>query len=103
MLLSATIADLKRPPIGSRLVTRGIRLFWIDRRGYLPIVPVRTHDETCAMQHEPAIEMQPDEKLRWIRRLDGTRHWQFLDDRRFCRCCWQSFTGREVLIVGGTR
>ena len=66
-------------------------------------MPVLTHDETCPMQHEPPIEMEPDEKLRWLRRLDGTRHWQFLNDRRFCRCCGKSFTGQEVEIVGGTR
>jgi hypothetical protein len=55
------------------------------------------------VQREPAIEMEPDEKLRWLRRLDGARRWQVLDDRRFCRCCGKSFTGREVEIVGGTR
>src|SRR4051794_15324461 len=37
-------AAFQGPPIGSRLATPGIQLLPIDRRGYLPIVPVPTHN-----------------------------------------------------------
>ena len=80
-----------------------IKLCPIDRRDYPPIAPAHRQDQTWGMHKEPAFEIEPNEKLRWLRRLDGTRRWQFLDDRRCCRCCGKSFTGRQLEIVGGTR
>jgi hypothetical protein len=55
------------------------------------------------MQNESAIEVEAADKLRWLRRLDGARKWESLDDRRFCRCCGKSFSGVQVQLVGGTR
>ena len=80
-----------------------IKLCPIDRRDYPPIAPAHRQDQSWGMYKEPALEIEPDEKLRWLRRLDGTRRWQFLDDRRCCRCCGKSFAGRQIEIVGGTR
>jgi hypothetical protein len=80
-----------------------IKLCPIDRRDYPPIAPAHRQDQTWRMHKEPPLEIEPDEKLRWLRRLDGTRRWQFLDDRRCCRCCGKLFTGRQIEIVGGTR
>ena len=55
------------------------------------------------MQTESAIEVEGEDKLRWLRRLDGGRGWQSLDDHRRCRCCGKTFSGRQVQLVGGTR
>ena len=55
------------------------------------------------MQNERTIEVQAEDKLRWLRRLDGGRGWESLDDHRVCRCCGKTFTGRQVQLVGGTR
>ena len=55
------------------------------------------------MQSESAIEVQAQDKLRWLRRLDGGRGWESLDDYRVCRCCGKTFGGRQVQLVGGTR
>ncbi len=55
------------------------------------------------MQNESTIEVQAEDKLRWLRRLDGGRGWESLDDRRVCRYCGKTFSGRQVQLVGGTR
>ena len=55
------------------------------------------------MQTESAIEVEGEDKLRWLRRLDGGRGWESLDDHRRCRCCGKTFSGRQVQLVGGTR
>jgi hypothetical protein len=55
------------------------------------------------MQNESAIEVKAEDKLRWLRRLDGGRGWDSLEDQRCCRCCGKTFTGRQVQLVGGTR
>jgi len=55
------------------------------------------------MQTESAIEVKAEDKLRWLRRLDGDRGWESLDDHRECRCCGKTFSGRELQLVGGTR
>ena len=55
------------------------------------------------MQTESAIEVEAEDKLRWLRRLDGGRGWESLDDNRVCRCCGNTFSGQEVQLVGGTR
>jgi hypothetical protein len=55
------------------------------------------------MQNESPIEVEAEDKLRWLHRLDGTREWESLDDRRRCRSCGKTFSGRQVQFVGGTR
>ena len=55
------------------------------------------------MQNECAIEVEAADKLRWLRRLDGAREWEPLDDRRSCRCCGKTFSGLQVQLVGGKR
>src|SRR6478672_1041321 len=55
------------------------------------------------MQTECAIAVEAQDKLRWLRRLDGRRGWGSLDDHRVCRCCGQTFSGRQVQLVVGTR
>jgi hypothetical protein len=55
------------------------------------------------MQTESAIEVEALDKLRWLRRVDGGRGWESLDDHRVCRCCGKTFSGRQVQLVGGTR
>jgi len=55
------------------------------------------------MQNESTIEVQAEDKLRWLRRLDGDREWESLDDHRICRRCGRIFSGRQVQLVGGTR
>jgi len=55
------------------------------------------------MQTEKAIEVEAEDKLRWLRRLDSGRRWESLDDYRMCRCCSKTFSGWQVQLVGGTR
>jgi len=55
------------------------------------------------MQNESTIEVKAEDKLRWLRRLDGGRGWESLDDYRCCRCCGKTFSGRQVQLIGGTR
>jgi hypothetical protein len=55
------------------------------------------------MQTESAIEVRAEDKLRWLRRLDGGRGWESLDDHRVYRGCGKTFSGRQVQLVGGTR
>ena len=49
------------------------------------------------------LAVEPDEKLRWLRRLDGPENWKSLDDRRYCQACGKTFTGRKIRLIGGTR
>jgi hypothetical protein len=53
------------------------------------------------MQTESAVEVGAKDKLRWLRRLDGGRRWESLDDHRCCRCCGKTFSGRQVQLVAG--
>lgn len=55
------------------------------------------------MQNEGVIEVEAEDQLRWLRRLDECREWKSLDDNRVCRCCGRTFSGRQVQLVGGTR
>ena len=55
------------------------------------------------MQTESAIEVEAEDKLRWLRRLDGGHGWKSLDDHRMCGCCGKTFSGRQVQLVGRTR
>jgi hypothetical protein len=51
----------------------------------------------------PTIQLSDDDKLQALRRLDQFRKWRTLDDRRYCLCCGDLLTGRNIEIVGGTR
>src|SRR2546423_6043587 len=55
------------------------------------------------MQNEGLIEVEPEDKLRWLHRLDGTGEGKSRDDRRRCCCCGKTFSGRQVQLIGGTR
>jgi hypothetical protein len=43
------------------------------------------------------------EKLKILRRLDQFRHWNSLDDKRYCLVCGKFITGHQVKLLGGTR
>jgi hypothetical protein len=49
------------------------------------------------------IRLGSGDKLLILRRLDRDRKWESLDDKRYCRCCGATFTGRQIDVVGGTR
>jgi hypothetical protein len=49
------------------------------------------------------VELLDSDKLHILRRLDQFRTWQTLDDKRYCLSCGKLITGREILVVGGTR
>lgn len=51
----------------------------------------------------PVIELSDSDKLDTLRRLDQFRKWQGLDDQRYCLCCGNLLTGRDIQVVGGTR
>jgi len=51
----------------------------------------------------PVIELSDSDKLDTLRRLDQFRKWQALDDQRYCLCCGNLLTGRDIQVVGGTR
>jgi hypothetical protein len=51
----------------------------------------------------PTIQLSDDDKLQALRRLDQFRKWRSLEDRRYCLCCGDVLTGRNIEIVGGTR
>ena len=55
------------------------------------------------MQTESVIVVEAEDKLRWLRRLDGGRGWESLDDHRVCRCCGKTFSGRQLPLVGRTQ
>jgi len=44
-----------------------------------------------------------DEKLELLRRLDQFRHWQSLDEKRYCLVCGELISGRQIQVDGGTR
>jgi hypothetical protein len=71
--------------------------------GVMPIVPREGGRQCLFMQQQPEIEVEAQDKLRWLRRLDRGREWKFLDDQRCCRSCGKIFTGRQAKLVGGTR
>ena len=55
------------------------------------------------MHTEVPLNIESNEKLVWLRRLDSFRKWELLDDERRCRSCGKSFTGHQVNLIGGTR
>jgi hypothetical protein len=44
-----------------------------------------------------------EEKLKILRRLDQFRHWESLDDKRYCLVCGKIITGHQIRLLGGTR
>jgi rubredoxin len=61
-----------------------------------------TLSSQCSMGTNPA-KVDGNDKLHWLRRLDVARSWEFLDNRRYCRCCGKTFSGRQVQLIGGSR
>lgn len=49
------------------------------------------------------IDLSPGDKLQILRRLDQFRTWQSLEEKRYCLGCGRLISGREILVVGGTR
>ena len=49
------------------------------------------------------IELSDRDKLEILQRLDRFRKWRSLDDKRYCLCCCDLISGREIEVVGGTR
>lgn len=43
------------------------------------------------------------DKLRILQRLDQFRIWRSLEDKRYCLLCGKLVTGRDILVIGGTR
>ena len=56
-----------------------------------------------AMSLLTTLELSDSDKLETLRRLDQFRKWRALDDQRFCLCCGNLLTGRDIKVVGGTR
>jgi hypothetical protein len=50
----------------------------------------------------PTIELNKNEHLRALSRLDG-RRWRSLTEKRRCPCCQTLSSGYEIELVGGTR
>jgi|SRR5438093_731748 hypothetical protein len=51
----------------------------------------------------PSIQLPDPEKLAALQRLDQFRKWTSLDEKRYCLVCSTIITGREILVIGGTR
>jgi hypothetical protein len=49
--------------------------------------------------------LTPEDKLDLLRNLDEFHFWHSLDDRRFCKRCGRSITGRQIVVIEmkGTR
>jgi hypothetical protein len=67
------------------------------------IVPKFVGLHARGMSILPAIELSDGDKLDTLRRFDQFRKWHSLDDTRFCLSCGNLLTGRDILVVGGTR
>ena len=74
-----------------------------DPIGRLADCSVMRNKKRCKLQTETAIEVEAEDKLRWLRRLDGEHEWESLDDYRVCGCCGRTFSGRQAQLVAGTR
>ena len=51
----------------------------------------------------PPIALADQEKLQIMRRLDQFRVWGSLDEKRYCLSCGKLITGRDILVIDGTR
>src|SRR6266852_1391079 len=56
-----------------------------------------------AMAFLSPIKLSDRDKLEVLQSLDRFRKWRSLDDKRYCLCCSNLITGREIEVVGGTR
>jgi hypothetical protein len=54
------------------------------------------------MKMTSTVRLEPDDRLIILRRLDPSRKWESLDERRFCRCCNKFISGRQIEIPNGT-
>jgi hypothetical protein len=55
------------------------------------------------MFFSPPVQLSDEDKLAVLRRLDQFRPWQSLDDERICWRCGRQMTGREIIVIGGSR
>jgi hypothetical protein len=51
----------------------------------------------------PIVELSAKEHLKVLQRLDRAHEWHSVREQRRCRACGDTFSGREIEIVGGTR
>jgi hypothetical protein len=49
------------------------------------------------------IQLSDADKLDVLRRLDRFRRWHSLDEERICRRCQKHLTGRDIVVIGGSR
>ena len=49
------------------------------------------------------VELSDNDKLDVLRRLDRFRRWNSLDEERICRRCDKHLTGRDIIVIGGSR
>src|SRR5438046_838585 len=56
----------------------------------------------ASMQPEPLI-LSTEEKLRALRELDVFHRWDSIDERRHCRNCGKTITGREIKVFADPR
>ncbi|MEO8440533.1 MAG: hypothetical protein ABI540_09975 [Spartobacteria bacterium] len=54
------------------------------------------------MDAEPIL-LSPEEKLETLRALDIFHRWQSIDEKRTCRRCGQTITGREIKVIRSGR
>jgi hypothetical protein len=54
------------------------------------------------MEPEPLI-LSSAEKLLALRKLDIFHRWESIDERRYCRHCGETITGRQIKVFGGAR
>jgi hypothetical protein len=45
------------------------------------------------------LELTPEDRLDVLRYLDEFHYWHSLDDKRHCKRCGRSITGRQILII----
>jgi hypothetical protein len=71
----------------------------------LPIVKRAGASQDRAMHASIALVLSPEDKLDLLRNLDEFHFWHSLDDKRSCKRCGRSITGRQILILAlkGTR
>ena len=79
-----------------------LRISPIGFSGPCPIVSPRLFRQSWTMKMASTVRLEPDDRLIILRRLDSSRKWESLDDRRFCRCCNKFISGRQIEILNGT-
>ena len=71
----------------------------------LPIVKRAGFPEHEPMHPSRPLSLSPEDKLDALRSLDEFHFWHSLDDRRNCKRCGRSISGRQILVLElkGTR